>query len=179
MKFCTQCGNQVTPEQKFCTKCGSPLSPSQPAPAPTPEPAPVPEPEPIVVPEPVVIAEPEPTPEPPKPVVEYANVSQLIYALGKSGIVSDVLDQPNELAPAAKLAWQQDKLGAISHNWGGASFKIVFAQDSLDDSSYQELTNSLGTSTMRYGNLVVYVVPSSGQLNEAAAVMEKVFNELG
>lgn len=182
MKFCTNCGNQLAEAQKFCTKCGSPVANLEAAPvveAPVVEPAPV-EPEPAPVAE--TPAEPEPAPvEAPKPQLpDYPNALQIILKLGKAGAVSDVLDLPEGLGGPAQSAWSLDQLAAITHKWGGAEFKIVFADANLDVSSYASLASTgSGTSNARYGNWLVYVVPSTGQANESAAVLEKIFELLG
>lgn len=181
MKFCTNCGTQVQPEQKFCTKCGNPQQPVAAPPAPvveTPAPAPTP-----VVEEPAptpVVETPAPAPAAEPSTPDYANTLQLILTLSKAGVVDDVLDEPADLTPAGKSAWANAQLAAITHNWGGAEFKVVFADGNLDASAYETLTDhSAGTSSMRYGSWMVLVVPSTGQTNESAAVLEKVFTLLG
>ena len=176
MKFCTNCGTQVTPEQKFCTKCGSPQKPATPPPAPVVE-APVIE-APVVVPEPQPVVE---TPAPaPAATPEYISTLQIVHTLSKAGVVDDVLDEPATLAPAAQNAWTQGQLAAITHKWGGAEFTIVFADGNLDASSYSALaSHTVGSTSMRYGSWMVWVLPSSGQANESAAVLEKVFTLLG
>lgn len=178
MKFCTNCGTQVTPEQKFCTKCGSPQKPATPPPAPVVE-APVIE-APVVVPEPQpVIETPAPAPAP-AATPEYISTLQIVHTLSKAGVVDDVLDEPATLAPAAQNAWAQGQLAAITHKWGGAEFTIVFADGNLDASSYSALaSHTVGSTSMRYGSWMVWVLPSSGQANESAAVLEKVFTLLG
>lgn len=177
MKFCTNCGSQVSPEQRFCTKCGAPQAVVE-APAPVAAPTP----EVVAAPEPVVEVAPEPTPEPePTPAApEYPNALQIILKLGKAGVVDDVLDEPEGLAGPGQSAWAHDQLAAITHKWGGAEFKVVFADGNLDVTSYANLTNhEPGTTSMRYGNWIVYVTPSTGQANESAAVLEKLFSLLG
>jgi hypothetical protein len=181
MKFCTNCGSQLAPEQRFCTKCGAPQAVAE-APAPIAAPAPVvevaPEPIPEPTPEPEPIPEPAPAPTPAAP--EYPNALQVILKLGKAGVVDDVLDEPEGLAGPAQSAWAHDQLAAITHKWGGAEFKVVFADGNLDVTSYSSLTNhEPGTTSMRYGNWIVYVTPSTGQANESAAVLEKLFSLLG
>ena len=144
IKFCTNCGSQVTPEQRFCTKCGAPLAVTE-APAP-----------------------------------EYLNTLQIILKLGKAGVVDDVLDEPEGLDLPAQSAWTHDQLAAINHKWVGAEFKVVFAASNLDVTSYSSLTNrEPGTSSMRFGNWIVYVTPSTGQTVDSAAVLEKLFALLG
>ena len=187
MKFCTNCGNQLADGQKFCTKCGSPVRSV--TPEPVVEVAPTVQPEPVVE-APVVEAPPvaeapvivdAPVVEAPKPQLpDYPNALQIILKLGKAGAVADVLDQPDGLTGPALSAWSLDQLAAITHKWGGAEFKIVFADANLDVNSYSSLaSNGAGTSSARYGNWLVYVVPSTGQANESAAVLEKVFELLG
>ena len=178
MKFCTNCGTQVTPEQKFCTKCGSPQKPATPPPAPVVE-APVIE-APVVIPEPQPVVE-TPAPAPaPAATPEYISTLQIVHTLSKAGVVDDVLDESATLAPAAQNAWTQGQLAAITHKWGGAEFTIVFADGNLDASSYSALaSHTVGSTSMRYGSWMVWVLPSSGQANESAAVLEKVFTLLG
>ena len=183
MKFCTNCGTQVTPEQKFCTKCGSPQKPATPPPAPVVEAPVVPEPQPVVetpaldLTKPEVVEAPAPAPS---AAPEYISTLQIVHTLSKAGVVDDVLDESATLAPAAQNAWAQGQLAAITHKWGGAEFTIVFADGNLDASSYSALaSHTVGSTSMRYGSWMVWVLPSSGQANESAAVLEKVFTLLG
>ena len=184
MKFCTNCGTQVNPEQKFCTKCGSPQKPVTPPPAPVVEAPVVPEPQPALEPAPAIdLTKPEVVEAPapaPAATPEYISTLQIVHTLSKAGIVDDVLDEPATLAPAAQNAWTQGQLAAITHKWGGAEFTIVFADGNLDASSYSTLaSHTVGSTSMRYGSWMVWVLPSSGQANESAAVLEKVFTLLG
>lgn len=170
MKFCTNCGNQMPAEQRFCTKCGSPQKVVESAPAPvepTPIPAPTPTPDPVTVPEPAPL----------KQSPEYANVLQLVLALGKSGVLVDVIDQPAELSAQAKTAWSLNQLAAVTHQAGGSEYRIVLADGNLDPSSYSNLMTS--PASARYGNWVVAVDHLSGGSNESARVLESVFELLG
>ncbi len=173
MKFCTNCGNQMPAEQKFCTKCGSPQKVVESAPAPAPvEPTPAPVPEPT----------PEPTPEPAplKQSPEYPNVLQLVLALGKAGVLVDVIDEPADLGGSAKSAWSLNQLAAVTHESGGSEYRIILADGNLDPSSYASLNIGSGMpASARYGNWVVSVNHVSGGANESARVLERVFELLG
>lgn len=172
MKFCTNCGNQMPVEQKFCTRCGSPQKVVEATSAPV-EPTPIPEP----APEPEATPEPIPEPAPLKQSPEYANVLQLVLALGKVGVLVDVIDEPAELGGPAKSAWSLNQLAAVTHQAGGAEYRIVLADGNLDPSSYANLMTN--PASARYGNWIVAVDHVSGGANESARVLERVFELLG
>lgn len=173
MKFCTNCGTQMPAEQKFCTKCGSPQKVFESAPAPAPvEPTPAPAPEPT----------PEPTPEPAplKQSPEYPNVLQLVLALGKAGVLVDVIDEPADLGGPARSAWSLNQLAAVTHESAGSEYRIILADGNLDPSSYASLNIGSGMpASARYGNWVLSVNHVSGGANESARVLERVFELLG
>lgn len=170
MKFCTQCGVQLSLAQKFCTSCGAPNA-SFVEQAPT---------EPPYVPEPTPAPEPEPVPEPTlaKPPVEYRSASQIIYALGKANLVADVLDAPESLAPEAQAAWNNDELGAVICESNGSKYQIVFAKAELSPSSFHELTRFTHSSAMN-GDWTIYVYLLEGDQQGTASILETVFNTLG
>lgn len=174
MKFCTNCGNQMPAEQKFCTKCGSPQKVVEAAPAPV-EPTPIPEPTPT--PEPM----PEPTPEPApislKKSPEYPNTVQMVLALGKAGIVHDVVELPEVVNPTVRDAWDSNQLVALIINENGSEHRLVIAASDVPENSYGFLTG--GAASARYGNWIVYVTLVEGDSNSSAALIEKVFETLG
>lgn len=184
MKFCTNCGNPVTPEQKFCTKCGNALAKAEPPVAGE-----------TLIPQPVeavveVVPEPEPEPEPaatqesaaptPTPSREYANVLEIFIALGKEGFVSDVLDEPADLAENAKNAWSDDSLGAVVHKSGASEYVVVFATDNIAETEYSSIFNaSLGKASASHGNWVITVAQIAGPSNDSERQLERVQNLLG
>ena len=176
MKFCTQCGAQITLDQRFCTKCGAPNSSyvepqAEPAPAPIPEPAPAPTPEPT--------PEPEPTPAPePVPARVYNNASQIIYTLGKAGLVADVLDAPVTLSPEAQSAWQRDTLGAVVVEDAGSKFQVVFTSEQLAPATFVDLTRFTHSKAMN-GDWTIYVYLLEGDQQGTSTLLERIFGILG
>ncbi len=184
MKFCTKCGNPVTPEQKFCTKRGNPLVQPEMPPAQAPQVQTTVETVVEVTPEPVAEPQPEVMPEPeaptPAPVPDYKNALEIILVLGKAGFVSDVLDEPAELGANAKNAWSEDSLGAVVHKSGASEYVVVFATASVDEQEYFSIaTGSVGRSSARYGNWVISVAQTAGPSNDTALQLERVFSLLG
>jgi hypothetical protein len=182
MKFCTNCGNQMPAEQKFCTRCGAQQKPIDAAPAPVeaapmPEPTPEPTPEPAPAPAPEPIAEPEPEPVPLKKSPEYPNVLQVVLALGKAGMVHDVMELAEETNPTLREAWDQDRIVALTIEESGSEYRLVIADSDVSANSYGFLTT--GAESARYGNWIVYVTHVEGGSNNSAALIEKVFETLG
>jgi hypothetical protein len=104
-------------------------------------------------------------------------VLQLVLALGKAGVLVDVIDEPAELGGPAKSAWSLNQLAAVTHQTGGSEYRIVLADGDLDPSSYASLMSS--PASARYGKWVVAVDHVSGGANESAQVLESVFELLG
>lgn len=173
MKFCTNCGTQMPAEQKFCTKCGSPQKIVA---APTPVPV-----EPTPIPEPTPNPEPEPTPEPApislKKSPEYPNTVQLVLALGKAGLVHDVVELPEVVNPTLRDAWDRDQLVALTLVDNDSEHRLVIAASEVPENAYGFLTG--GAASARYGNWIVYVTLVEGSSNSSAALIEKVFETLG
>lgn len=174
MKFCTNCGNQMPAEQKFCTRCGAQQKPIDAAPAPV-EAAPMPEPTPEPTPEPAPAPEPEPVPVKRSP--EYPNVLQMVLALGKAGMVHDVMELAEETNPTLREAWDQDRIVALTIEESGSEYRLVIADSDVSANSYGFLTT--GAESARYGNWIVYVTHVEGGSNNSAALIEKVFETLG